>query len=83
MATESSNHPAADYNDTTGTESGNHGENGQIPTGTTDDVEVHVKLVLIDGPDGARLQDLQTAAIGRILRALLDASIDISKGDPR
>lgn len=45
-------------------------------------IEVHFEFVLIDGPEGVRLQELQAAAVQRVLRALRAARI-ATKGESR
>jgi hypothetical protein len=44
--------------------------------------EVHIEFVVIDGPEGVRLQELQAAAVQRVLRALHKART-ATKGESR
>jgi hypothetical protein len=54
-----------------------------LPTDRNDDVEVRVEFVIFDGPEGARLQELQNDAVLRVLRALREAANGAPRGDVR
>ena len=76
MVTEPEENQGSDYNENV-EQSPAAGDGSVTDTG----IEVDVEFFILEGPEGARLQELQAAAIDRTLRALLRA--DLSKGDPR
>ena len=76
MATEPEENQGPDYNENT-EQSPAAGDGSVADNG----IEVDVEFFILEGPEGARLQELQAAAIDRTLRALLRAGL--SKGDPR
>jgi hypothetical protein len=83
MVAEPRNRATTSYNENTEEPSDDHDDDMRVPLDENGDVEVHIELVIIDGPEGTRLQELQAAAIDRTLRALFHARSDIPKGDQR
>lgn len=83
MTTKPTTRPENSYDENTEARYENHDDHGGTSHERNDDVEVHVEFVIIDGPDGARLQELQAAAVYGTLRALLRARASITKGDPQ
>lgn len=82
MASEPGNQAATGYN-----------RNAETPPPDTDPtplvagngnagVEVCIEFVVLDGPEGVRLQELQAAAVQRVLRALHQART-ATKGESR
>ena len=81
MVTEPGKRPAASYNRNSDPLPSGDNDDVFVPGDGNDDIEVHVEIVIVDGPEGARLQELQANAVDRTLRALLRARAGVPKGD--
>jgi hypothetical protein len=75
MVTNPGNRPASHYNRNANTATTRTHETQPIVAfRNSEDVEIVVELVVIDGPEGVTLQKLQATAVRRVLLALLHSA---------